>query len=488
MCGSTRPALATFLAALTVAGTAELCGAEEQAREPATVRARVLADRLNVRCRPSRTAEVVTQLRQGELVNVRGDAIPGEDPVGDGATWTRIILPHDRSVWVFVDYVDRTTGRVTANELRVRSGPGTEHAILGSVGRGDVLEVRRVAGDWVEVAPPQGTFAFVATAFLAIDAVRETPLATLETPSVTPPSPTTHAAETGPETPSMEPPSAPSDPPERTEEAVHDGIEEAAAVPANAASAPPELAPSAPLDETVIIPTESSSPNLDSEPANADAASAELPEPDRASDLEANLDPSPEPREGTTGDTEEPAVQPLTDRAPMAGASEMRASPGLSTVTPELTRAAATDEASTPAAELAVESVDALPPIVAEPAPARAGEPTLSISGPAPPTEPEASTTTVTTPDSPKASPERPPRIVAREGLVRRTLSIQAPGAFELRSPNTGERIVYLHPRDPELDIGQFRGRRARATGEEFMDPRWPNCPVLFVDRITLAP
>lgn len=89
--------------------------------------------------------------------------------------------------------------------------------------------------------------------------------------------------------------------------------------------------------------------------------------------------------------------------------------------------------------------------------------------------------------DSRPAAPA-PRRIAIREGIVRRTLSIQAPGRFELRHSATGDRLAFLHPANPKIEIKPLHRRRVRVRGEEFIDPRWPNCAVLFVEHITLAP
>ncbi len=79
-------------------------------------------------------------------------------------------------------------------------------------------------------------------------------------------------------------------------------------------------------------------------------------------------------------------------------------------------------------------------------------------------------------------------RIVPREGIVRGTLSIQAPAAFELRGTDSGRRLNYLYPASPGLDLRRLRGARVRVTGEEYLDPRWPVTPVLLVEDLVLAP
>jgi uncharacterized protein YgiM (DUF1202 family) len=77
-----------------------------------------------------------------------------------------------------------------------------------------------------------------------------------------------------------------------------------------------------------------------------------------------------------------------------------------------------------------------------------------------------------------------PPRIVQREGVVRGTLSIQAPTKFELYSPETGRVINYLYSSARDLDLRRYKGLRIIVTGEEGLDERWRNTPVINIQRI----
>ncbi|MCP5517626.1 MAG: SH3 domain-containing protein [Verrucomicrobiales bacterium] len=557
MSGLPRLALTTCLTALTAAGVVAL--GEEPARvlEPSTVPARVLPERLNVRSQPSLAAEVVTQLRQGDVVEVRGGAVPGDK----GAGWSRIALPEDRSVWVFVDYVDRTSGRVKANELRVRAGPGTEHAILGNVGTGDVLEVRKVVGDWVEVAPPNGTFVFVATEFIEFEhasasapTVPATPTADLSAER-TPPVAASEPEPALPEAPNSTTDAAPSVTP-----ASPDGEEEATAgapLTREAPVAAKDVVAENTHAEPAGQPAQRADPALGSDADRPDAEGADSPvilsDPELGADeSKSAAEPVSDAAEGgrvfpaeTTaeaGAMPEPAAEQVAELpvgaaagspvGPMAGASEMRASPGIRAVRPSSSapRAAGvaegaagptladansgltvqpagestagsgrTEAAETsasvpepmPVPETSVEpdaaSSQEAPVIVIEPAPQITAEGQAGLPAASDAVVSELPEAGAGGPGA-EAAPTGSRRVVVREGVVRGTLSIQAPGAFELRSPETRERVVYLHPRDGTLEIRQFHGKRVRATGEEFMDPRWPLCPVLFVEQITLAP
>jgi uncharacterized protein YgiM (DUF1202 family) len=107
---------------------------------------------------------------------------------------------------------------------------------------------------------------------------------------------------------------------------------------------------------------------------------------------------------------------------------------------------------------------------------------------PKPPTDAPAVTNTPAPPTPPTTEPviEEPPpkRIVQREGVVRGTFSIQAPTHFELVSPQTGRVINYLYTTSVSLDLHEYKGLRIVVTGEEGLDERWRNTPVITIQKI----
>lgn len=122
-----------------------------------------------------------------------------------------------------------------------------------------------------------------------------------------------------------------------------------------------------------------------------------------------------------------------------------------------------------------------VPVIVPAPAPA-----------PVPAPVPPADTTVVTPP--PPATPAPPveeilvKRVVSREGIVKRTVSIQAPTYFALQSLDTGKMINYLFSPSTNVLIKDYMGKRIVVTGEEVLDERWPNTPVINVDTLQAVP
>jgi uncharacterized protein YgiM (DUF1202 family) len=99
---------------------------------------------------------------------------------------------------------------------------------------------------------------------------------------------------------------------------------------------------------------------------------------------------------------------------------------------------------------------------------------------------PETSTNTAAA-ETPAAEEPPPKRIVEREGIVRGTSSIQAPTHFELVSPDNGRAIDYLYTTSPNLDLRRYKGLRIVVTGEEGLEERWGNTPVITIQKIQVV-
>lgn len=109
---------------------------------------------------------------------------------------------------------------------------------------------------------------------------------------------------------------------------------------------------------------------------------------------------------------------------------------------------------------------------------------------PPPPTEtavvtPPATTTTTTTPPEEETSIKR---IVTREGIVKGSASIQAPSYFVLRSLDNNKTINYLYSPETNVVLREYHLQRVLVTGEEVLDERWPNTPVINIDSIQTVP
>ncbi len=79
-------------------------------------------------------------------------------------------------------------------------------------------------------------------------------------------------------------------------------------------------------------------------------------------------------------------------------------------------------------------------------------------------------------------------KIVSREGLLKGSFSIQAPAYFELRSLETGSAIAYVHSASTNLVLKEYKGLHVIVTGEEVLDERWQNTPVITVESLQTLP
>lgn len=90
--------------------------------------------------------------------------------------------------------------------------------------------------------------------------------------------------------------------------------------------------------------------------------------------------------------------------------------------------------------------------------------------------------------------PQPEARAVVREGVVRRTTKLQAPGNYELRSIrrvgglfNRDEGLIdFLIVENPEVKLERFENQRVFVHGTEWRDERW-RTPVLKVERLSTS-
>ncbi len=76
------------------------------------------------------------------------------------------------------------------------------------------------------------------------------------------------------------------------------------------------------------------------------------------------------------------------------------------------------------------------------------------------------------------------PRTVSHEGIVRRSVSIQAPTEYALYAKENNKLINYLYSPTVVLDISRYYGRHIIVSGQEGLDERWINTPVLTIQKI----
>jgi uncharacterized protein YgiM (DUF1202 family) len=158
--------------------------------------------------------------------------------------------------------------------------------------------------------------------------------------------------------------------------------------------------------------------------------------------------------------------------------------PAAAATPPGAAQPAAPAAPATTEAQPAPAAVPETTPVAAAPAepPAPASAPPQPAAPPAAAPAPEAA------PPSPPVEEPPPKRIVQREGIVKTAWSIQAPTPYALVDPDSGRTINYLHTTATNLDLSRYKGLRIIVTGEEGLDERWRNTPVLTIQRIYVLP
>ncbi len=115
------------------------------------------------------------------------------------------------------------------------------------------------------------------------------------------------------------------------------------------------------------------------------------------------------------------------------------------------------------------------------------------------PEAPEATPTPAPVPEQPPIVTTPPPivpppapaapfvRIVQHEGVVGPVGSMIAPTEYKLYDPQTKLDIDYLYPTSPDQDLHALLNARVIVTGEEGLDQRWPNTPVMAIQSIQVV-
>jgi hypothetical protein len=180
----------------------------------------------------------------------------------------------------------------------------------------------------------------------------------------------------------------------------------------------------------------------------------------------------------------EPAI-PVPAATPVAAAPATNEPMAVAPVTPEPVMAPATN--STPETTNTTPATAAVAPIVApEPIATPPAAPPTNTTPPAAVPAEVAPAPAAATPAN--ASTDIKPRIVTREGYVRKALNIQAPADFELRDLNSGKLIEYLQPDPKDKNFKKYTGIRVSVTGPEWLDGRWPKTPIIQVQTVDLMP
>lgn len=117
---------------------------------------------------PSGSAQSAGKVTAGEILFV--SRVEGD--------WAAISPPERFTLWLNKDFIEGN--RVVAKVIQVRSGPGIQHPVVGTLERGAPVMPRGEEGDWCKIAPPSSCTLWVNTKDLDAVPTRTTPIREVE--------------------------------------------------------------------------------------------------------------------------------------------------------------------------------------------------------------------------------------------------------------------------------------------------------------------
>jgi SH3-like domain-containing protein len=146
-----------------VCAFADSGSAPTAAAKSATPGASVIkTDRVNLRARPSRTAELIMQLKKGDEVKVLETKSVTE--AGKAQEWSRITLPPSAKCYVLSKLL--SDGKATGDAVNIRCGPGTNFKEVGKLAKGQKVDVVKAGGEWTQIKPIPQCSGWVASDYL----------------------------------------------------------------------------------------------------------------------------------------------------------------------------------------------------------------------------------------------------------------------------------------------------------------------------------
>src|SRR5215469_9145026 len=143
-----------------------------------------VATHVNVRGQPKLKSDILTRLTNNQPVRVIEESVRNDSGPDEPSAWAKIALPAGAHAWINTSYIDTTAKTVKPNKLNVRSGPGENFSVLGTLQKGDAIQEITTKGDWTEIEPPATAFAFVAAQYLRQGAAAPTTEITSATPTM----------------------------------------------------------------------------------------------------------------------------------------------------------------------------------------------------------------------------------------------------------------------------------------------------------------
>ena len=454
---------------------------------PGTWVGSITANKVNARGRATVFSYPVFSFNKDEPVLVLGEVTLPTPKAGDPRKWLRIQVPANVALFVHKDYiinirpmqvpgpndqpVNIKVGDVKASQLNVRAGPGEKFPKLGRIPKGATVQLtdRPAQGSWMEILAPETTEVFVSAQYVAKYQGPRMPGATpgvAISKSVAVPDPTSARFIPG----IGQPGTVPTPPrPERPKPVEIISIPIKALAPSQpGANDPNEAFPAPPIPVKQSRPTAPQKGSTTQPTGTRKESGKIISNPGVAK-------PSPNPKVNTKPTPEKVEVKRAKPPTPAVPTSPKKLNENSKPSRPEgSTKPKDTSGVKPPKTPKPVEVAKVI----------KSNESTKPAET-AKPTKPAEQNKVVSKPTkATKPENKKPVRIVTREGYVQRTLNIQSPTPYVLEHLETGKIINYLSLDHPKLPLKLLRGRRILVTGEEAIDPRWLDTPVLKIQTL----
>ena len=132
------------------------------------------SDKVNVRSGQNTNFEKVASLNKGEAIVVYSREFD----------WYKIQLPATAKVYIRADYATKIgvgSAIVTGTAVNVRAGAGTNFTAVGQFKKDEQIQILAESGEWLQVQPKEGMFAWVKKDFVTFKSSDIPPLASLNT-------------------------------------------------------------------------------------------------------------------------------------------------------------------------------------------------------------------------------------------------------------------------------------------------------------------
>ncbi len=120
----------------------------------------VTGDNVRVRSGPAEGYREMCELDKDEVVEIL--------EISPDKRWFRIVAPEKGDVWVHGQYVDveGERGVLTGDRVRVRVRPDVNAEQVHRLDKGAVVRVKSREGDWIKIAPPEGSVAWISAEYV----------------------------------------------------------------------------------------------------------------------------------------------------------------------------------------------------------------------------------------------------------------------------------------------------------------------------------